>query len=89
MTEATMRLHKWPEQSDYRGYLFRDFASGIAAIREAAQDEIPIAMLRLSDADETRFYRAFGNAGKARAFYRPVGRCLSRRTQIRQARPAR
>jgi len=64
VTEATVRLHKWPEQSDYRGYLFRDYASGIAALREAAQDEIPIAMLRLSDAEETGFYRAFGNAGK-------------------------
>jgi alkyldihydroxyacetonephosphate synthase len=30
-----------PEQSDYRGFLFRDFASGIAALREAAQEKFP------------------------------------------------
>jgi len=65
--EATLRVHKWPEQIDYRGFLFRDFASGIAALREAAQGEIPIAMLRLSDAEETGFYRAFGNAGKPKS----------------------
>ncbi len=53
VTEATVRVRKWPEQSDYRGFLFRDYAGGIAALREAAQDEIPIAMLRLSDAEET------------------------------------
>jgi alkyldihydroxyacetonephosphate synthase len=64
VTEATMRVHKLPEQSDYRRYLFRDFASGIAALRQAAQEELPAAMLRLSDAEETRFYRAFGSAGK-------------------------
>jgi alkyldihydroxyacetonephosphate synthase len=67
VTEATVRVRKLQEQSDYRGFLFRDFASGIAALREAAQDEIPIAMLRLSDAQETGFYRAFGNAGKPKS----------------------
>ena len=35
ITEATVRLHPLPTASDYCGYLFRDFASGVAAIREA------------------------------------------------------
>jgi alkyldihydroxyacetonephosphate synthase len=64
ITEATVRVRALPETSDYRGYLFRDFASGAAAIRQAMQEEIPAAMLRLSDAEETRFYRAFGAVGK-------------------------
>ena len=64
ITDATVRVHPLPAESDYRGYLFRDFASGAAAIRHAVQEEIPAAMLRLSDADETRFYRAFGAIGK-------------------------
>lgn len=64
ITEATMRVRPVPQARDYRGYLFRDFQSGAAAIRNAVQDEIPAAMLRLSDADETRFYRAFGALGK-------------------------
>jgi len=68
VTEATVRIRAVPAASDYRGYLFRDFASGAAAIRTAVQDELPATMLRLSDADETRFYRAFGTLGKKRGF---------------------
>ena len=66
ITEATVRVRPLPAESEYRGYLFRDFASGAAAIRHAMQEEIPAAMLRLSDAEETRFYRAFGAVGKKR-----------------------
>ncbi|MBS0472532.1 MAG: FAD-binding oxidoreductase [Proteobacteria bacterium] len=66
VTEATVRLHRKPAASDYRGYLFHDFGSGAEAIREAVQSGIPAAMLRLSDAGETRFYRAFGALGKKR-----------------------
>ena len=64
ITEARIRVHALPEQSDYRGYLFRDLAAGITAIRQAARESIPAAMLRLSDAEETRFYRAFSAIGK-------------------------
>ncbi|HEY0302733.1 MAG TPA: FAD-binding oxidoreductase [Rhizomicrobium sp.] len=66
VTEATVRLHPVPAASDYRGYLFRDVASGAEAIREAVQDGIGATMLLLSDAAETRFYRAFGALGKKR-----------------------
>jgi len=66
VTEATVRLHPLPTASDYYGYLFKDFASGIAAIRAAAREEIPVTMLRLSDPMETKFYRAFGSLGKKR-----------------------
>jgi alkyldihydroxyacetonephosphate synthase len=66
VTEATVRLRPLPATSDYRGYLFRDFASGAEAIREAVQGGVAITMLRLSDAAETRFYRAFGALGKKR-----------------------
>lgn len=64
VTEATFRVHPLPAVRDYRGFLFRDFQSGAAAIREAVQAGVPVAMLRLSDADETRFYRAFSSIGK-------------------------
>ncbi|MEI9994020.1 MAG: FAD-binding oxidoreductase [Rhizomicrobium sp.] len=66
VTEATIRVRPVPAASDYRGYLFRDFASGVAAIRTAVQDGVPATMLRLSDAAETRFYRAYGATGKRR-----------------------
>ncbi len=63
LTEATLRVQPTPALREYRGYPFRDFASGIAAIRTAAQEGQPFAMLRLSDPEETRFYRAFGSIG--------------------------
>ena len=66
VTEATVRVRPVPAAKDYRGYLFPGFANGIAAIRQAAQDGLPVAMLRLSDAEETRFYRAFGSVGRRR-----------------------
>ncbi len=66
VTEAMVRVHPAPAASDYRGYLFRDFASGAAAIRAAAQAELPATMLRLSDSEETRFYRTFSGLGKKR-----------------------
>ena len=66
VVEATVRVHPAARTSDYRGYLFRDFGSGAAAIRTAIQEALPTTMLRLSDAEETRFYRAFGALGKKR-----------------------
>jgi alkyldihydroxyacetonephosphate synthase len=66
VTEATLRLHRKPAASEYRGYLFHDFGGGAAAIREAVQEGVPAAMLRLSDMHETRFYRTFGALGKKR-----------------------
>lgn len=66
VTEATVRVKPLPEERRYVGFLFRDFPSGAAAIREAVQTEIPVAMLRLSDAAETRFYRAYAQVGKRR-----------------------
>jgi alkyldihydroxyacetonephosphate synthase len=66
VTEATVRVQPAPAHHDYRGYLFRDFASGMAAIRAAVHDGLPATMLRLSDAEETRFYRAYGAVGKTR-----------------------
>lgn len=66
VTEATVRVHRLPDLCEYRGYLFRDFQSGAAAIRAAMQDGCTCAMLRLSDAEETRFLRAYGRLGKAK-----------------------
>jgi len=64
VTEAQFRVHAVPKVQDFRGFLFRDFATGAAAIREAVQNDVPVSMLRLSDPDETYFYRAFSKVGK-------------------------
>jgi alkyldihydroxyacetonephosphate synthase len=66
ITDATFRVRPVPQVKDYRGWLFHDFERGMQAIRNAAMDELPVTMLRLSDAEETRFYRAFGSIGKKR-----------------------
>ena len=67
ITEATFHVQPAPETSLYTGFLFHDFASGATAIRRAVQEDLPVAMLRLSDADETHFYRAYGSAGKRKS----------------------
>ena len=64
VTEAIVRVRPVPAVRHYSGYLFRDFESGSAAIREAVQARLPVAMLRLSDAAETGFYRAYSRVGK-------------------------
>ena len=70
VTEATVSVHELPEVCDYRGYLFRDFESGTEAIRAAMKDGVAATMLRLSDAQETRFYRAYSGLGKRRGIVR-------------------
>jgi len=62
ITEATVRVHPVPALRDYRGYLFKSFEAGAAAVRELVQRQVPVAMLRLSDANETHFLQAFSGA---------------------------
>jgi alkyldihydroxyacetonephosphate synthase len=64
VAEATVRVRRKAASCAFGGYLFRDFPSGAAAIREAVQADLPVSMLRLSDDTETRFYRAYGRVGK-------------------------
>ena len=77
ITEATVRVVPRPQTKDYRGFLFRDFEDAVAAVRTLAQSGIPLAMIRLSDPDETRFQGAFATVGKPKTFSRRlVGRWL-------------
>jgi alkyldihydroxyacetonephosphate synthase len=59
--EATVRIHEIPARKDYRGYLFKDFSSGVEAARRINHADIPVAMVRLSDAKETYFFQAFSS----------------------------
>ena len=68
ITQATVRIHPVPEASDYTAYLFPTFANGAEAIRRMVQAELPTATMRLSDADETYFFQAFGKAGAPPTF---------------------
>ena len=63
IVEATVKIHDLPERKDYRGYLFKSFAAGVEAARRINHAEIPVAMVRLSDAPETYFFQAFSSSG--------------------------
>jgi alkyldihydroxyacetonephosphate synthase len=76
ITEATVKIQRIPEAKDYRGYLFGDFASGVAAAREIIQARLPVAMVRLSDENETHFFRAFSDAQKPNSFLRRIKKTL-------------
>lgn len=56
ITEATVRIYRIPEAKRYEGVLFKEFIRGMKAIRRIVQASIPMAMLRLSDEDETQNY---------------------------------
>ncbi|MCZ7684643.1 MAG: FAD-binding oxidoreductase [Sandaracinaceae bacterium] len=49
-------------------FLFRDWQSGALAVRRVVQAELPIATLRLSDEEETRFFGAFRGVLKPSRF---------------------
>lgn len=65
ITEAVVKTHRAPECTDYRGYIFMDFAAGVEAARTMMQSGVPTAMIRLSDLDETYFYHALHTGGEA------------------------
>ena len=56
ITEAEVRVYSVPSRKDYRAYLFPSFDAGVSAMRELMQSEISVAMLRLSDFEETSFF---------------------------------
>ncbi|MEQ8328450.1 MAG: FAD-binding oxidoreductase [Parvibaculum sp.] len=62
IVEATVKIHDLPERKDYRGYLFKSFAAGVEAARRINHAEIPVAMVRLSDAPETYFFQTFSSS---------------------------
>lgn len=53
ITEAVMQVHPIPAYKNYVGFLFKNFESGVAAIRELYQEGIYPSMIRLQDEDET------------------------------------
>jgi alkyldihydroxyacetonephosphate synthase len=53
LTQATMRIRHLPEREHFYSAFFPDFEEGAAAVREIAQAELPLSMVRLSDPMET------------------------------------
>jgi len=53
ITRAIVRVQRRPEVEAFYGMFFHDWQSGADAVREIAQAQVPVSMLRLSDAQET------------------------------------
>lgn len=54
ITQATVRIRPLPETERFQAIFFRNWSSGIAAVRAIVQSGIPVSMLRLSDPQETQ-----------------------------------
>lgn len=68
LTEATMRVSRLPEREDFIGVFFPDWEHGIACARALAQGRVPLSMLRLANATETRTTLALAGHAKAIAW---------------------
>ena len=53
LTSATVRIRRIPEVEHFYAAFFPDFPTGVEAVRRIAQAELPVSMVRLSDAMET------------------------------------
>ena len=54
ITQAIVRVSPLPEVERFQAVFFRDWFSGVAAVRAIAQAKIPVSMIRLSDSQETQ-----------------------------------
>jgi alkyldihydroxyacetonephosphate synthase len=76
ITEATVKVHPVPEARDFLSFLFRDWDSGVLAVRSIVQKEIKVATLRLSDVEETKFFGAFRHVIKPSRFQEAAQKAL-------------
>ncbi len=53
LTDVTVRVQRLPEKESFIAVCFPDWESGRQALRQMAQQQIPLSMLRLSNAAET------------------------------------
>ncbi|MFC1922401.1 FAD-binding oxidoreductase [Chloroflexota bacterium] len=53
ITQATVAIKPIPEFEEFYGIFFKDWESGFLAVKEMAQKDILLSMMRLSDAQET------------------------------------
>lgn len=53
ITRATLRVRPLPQEDAFYAFFFREWESGVEAVRKIIQAGAPVCMLRLSDAQET------------------------------------
>lgn len=63
MTEIEFKIHPLPQEKYYTAYILPSFETGINASRLLLQEDIPLAMIRLSDPHETFFFTAMQMGG--------------------------
>jgi alkyldihydroxyacetonephosphate synthase len=64
ITSASIHIHALPAKTEYRRYLFNDFAGGLTALREAQHQALVHAGALLWDASETRFHHEMDQMGR-------------------------
>ena len=63
ITEATVHVHRLPEERVILGYLLPDWVGGLETMRAIAESEATPSVTRVSDAPETQFSFATRKAG--------------------------
>ena len=53
ITQAKVKVRRVPEAEEFHGVFFPSWEQGAQAVRQIAQEEIPVSMLRLSNPQET------------------------------------
>jgi alkyldihydroxyacetonephosphate synthase len=53
ITQAKIKIRRVPETEEFHGVFFPSWEQGAEAVRQIAQEEIPVSMLRLSNPQET------------------------------------
>ena len=56
ITEGTVRVRPIPEFEAFYGVMFPDWGTGISAVRQAVQADVPLSMMRLSNPAETETF---------------------------------
>ncbi len=64
ITQAKVRIHKLPESYSWKSALFKDYASGMEALKEMIQVGIHPSIVRLSDPMETKMLSLMSNSKK-------------------------
>jgi alkyldihydroxyacetonephosphate synthase len=67
ITEATVQVHRIPEERVILGYFFPTWSAGLAAMAELAASDATPSLTRVSDANETQFSLATAKAGSLRS----------------------
>ncbi|WP_420176483.1 FAD-binding oxidoreductase [Luteococcus sp. OSA5] len=66
ITQAWMQVHRLPEAREVQAYFYPNYEAGLKAAELIAHSDVQPMMLRVSDANETKFSMANGSANKSK-----------------------